>query len=358
MSTLDNHTINGESNRKDYLDVARGICMICIILGHLGDPFLNRFVFTFHLPVFYLITGYFFNPDNSLKTIVFKRSKGLLVPYYFACASILMFSFGINRFILNKDSVEITTQLKRTVVSAVWGAGDNWDQPFEIPGIGAIWFLWATFWGCVILHILMKITPIKRAVIVLGIFIFAKWTVENIGFAPLSIQPGCSAVLFIYIGYLWKTNERVWQELSYSVKSITCVFAALLWIEFIRTFGSFWLVHSDYGHGFRDVLSSLCASFLIIGISQGLDGKLGRLLAPIKLLGRYSIIALCAHIIELNTFPWWKITTEILGEDAPYVKAIYLKILIKVCWVFLVTFILSRFNVTRKIFNLKPIKRL
>jgi len=37
--------------------------MICIVLGHLGNPLINQFVFTFHLPVFFIITGYFFNPE-------------------------------------------------------------------------------------------------------------------------------------------------------------------------------------------------------------------------------------------------------------------------------------------------------
>lgn len=42
--------------RVGYLDIAKGIAIICIVLGHLGIPAINRVVFTFHVPIFYFIT--------------------------------------------------------------------------------------------------------------------------------------------------------------------------------------------------------------------------------------------------------------------------------------------------------------
>ena len=41
--------------RLRTVDVARGIAIISVILGHLGSSEINRVVFTYHLPVFYLI---------------------------------------------------------------------------------------------------------------------------------------------------------------------------------------------------------------------------------------------------------------------------------------------------------------
>ena len=81
MGVSDSKGITANS-RSSYIDVARGICMICIVLGHQGNPFINRFVFTFHLPVFFIITGYFFNPKTSFKDLVIKRSRGLIIPYF------------------------------------------------------------------------------------------------------------------------------------------------------------------------------------------------------------------------------------------------------------------------------------
>lgn len=41
--------------RLQYIDIAKGIAMICIILGHLGNANINRVVFTFHVPIFSLL---------------------------------------------------------------------------------------------------------------------------------------------------------------------------------------------------------------------------------------------------------------------------------------------------------------
>lgn len=329
--------------------------MICIILGHMNNSFLNHIVYTFHIPVFFLISGYFFNPSEPLKQLITKRFKGMIVPYFFSCGCILLLYRVIRINILHIDPEGVNDRLRRLFIATFWAAGDDYSLPFDVPGIGAVWFLWATFWALIMLHSLLKLAPVKRAFIIIGLFIFASWTRKNIGYIPLDIQQGCIATFFIYIGYLWKENEKLLHDISWSTKAFACTLASLIWIEFSSQFETYWLVHCDYGHGFVDVVSSLYASFLIIGISHVLNEKLGKFLAPIKMLGRYSIIALCAHIIELRTFPYWIISSTILGDNDSQLKTLYLEIAIKILWMLFATFILSRLTFTRKIFNLKDL---
>ena len=56
-----------DKNRIQYIDIARGISMVCIVLGHLGEPQINRVVFTFHLPIFFLISGYFLRQHRIIR---------------------------------------------------------------------------------------------------------------------------------------------------------------------------------------------------------------------------------------------------------------------------------------------------
>ncbi len=67
--------------RLRYVDIAKGIAIICIILGHLGNVNINRFIFTFHVPIFFLITGYFINKKRSIKEFVYVKFRALIVPY-------------------------------------------------------------------------------------------------------------------------------------------------------------------------------------------------------------------------------------------------------------------------------------
>jgi len=57
-----------------YFDIAKGIAILAVIIGHLGGlpDILGRFIFSFHMPLFFLISGYFMKP-MSMKGIFRKR---------------------------------------------------------------------------------------------------------------------------------------------------------------------------------------------------------------------------------------------------------------------------------------------
>ena len=55
------------TKRLTYIDIARGIAIICIVLGHLGNATINKIVFTFHVPIFFFITGYFTTDKLPIK---------------------------------------------------------------------------------------------------------------------------------------------------------------------------------------------------------------------------------------------------------------------------------------------------
>ena len=73
-----------KSTRLQYIDIAKGIAMICIILGHLGNASINRIVFTFHVPIFFFITGYFTNKKRDLNGFIKNKakSKAIRKTYY------------------------------------------------------------------------------------------------------------------------------------------------------------------------------------------------------------------------------------------------------------------------------------
>ena len=79
-----------KTKRLQYVDIARGIAMICIILGHLGNPSINRVVFTFHVPIFFFITGYFTNNKRRFPEFAKNKLRTLIVPYIIACLAIII----------------------------------------------------------------------------------------------------------------------------------------------------------------------------------------------------------------------------------------------------------------------------
>lgn len=53
--------------RLDYIDVARGMAMGLVVLGHcygsVGAP-VNRFILSFHMPLFFFLSGLFCKCEN------------------------------------------------------------------------------------------------------------------------------------------------------------------------------------------------------------------------------------------------------------------------------------------------------
>lgn len=62
------------STRNMRVDIARGIAIIAVILGHFSIINIRNVVFTFHLPIFFLITGYFTREGEKTGELI---KKGL-----------------------------------------------------------------------------------------------------------------------------------------------------------------------------------------------------------------------------------------------------------------------------------------
>lgn len=77
--------------RNTYFDVLKGIAIIIVVYGHClqtfypnwTDSIMGRTIVTFHMPLFMLISGYFFYPSvlrADLQSFMKKRFMHLYLP--------------------------------------------------------------------------------------------------------------------------------------------------------------------------------------------------------------------------------------------------------------------------------------
>lgn len=75
------------SRRIAYIDIAKGLGILLVVLGHsdlaLVSPYLHQFVYSFHMPLFFFLSGYFFDPATEFRTFAKKRSRAIILPYLF-----------------------------------------------------------------------------------------------------------------------------------------------------------------------------------------------------------------------------------------------------------------------------------
>ena len=51
--------MQASSNRIEYIDIAKGMAILCVIMGHMGWEYADRIIYPFHMPLFLICSGYF-----------------------------------------------------------------------------------------------------------------------------------------------------------------------------------------------------------------------------------------------------------------------------------------------------------
>ena len=69
-------------NRIDWIDTAKGYGMLCVIIGHLGTPGISAFVYTFHMPLFFFLSGFLFHHQKKIVPFILRKTKSLVIPYF------------------------------------------------------------------------------------------------------------------------------------------------------------------------------------------------------------------------------------------------------------------------------------
>lgn len=91
------------NNKNNFFSTAKGIGIILMVMGHCGAPDLfTKFIYQFHMPLFFICSGYFLKDINNLKTLFqtyIKKIKGIYIK--FALWSIIFLSLHNFFFSIN-----------------------------------------------------------------------------------------------------------------------------------------------------------------------------------------------------------------------------------------------------------------
>ena len=142
------------------------------------------------------------------------KARSLLLPYFIA--SVALFVFGVAFHVLRFGSYGLPSELARRLAAPLLGMGGRFPFPFglSVPGlgrsmpvIGAIWFLFALFWGLVFMRGILRFRGIWQPMAVLCLFEVGIRSTRFLWF-PWSLQPGLCAV------HSW---GPVWGKIGYEL---------------------------------------------------------------------------------------------------------------------------------------------
>lgn len=186
-------TIKG---RNETLDIMKAITIILVIVGHCKIPSEYRdLIFSFHMPLFFVIGGYFFKPDSS-SSLMKKSAKRLLIPY---AVTGLFTAFFVMLGGNYHNAIE-------SLLGVFWGNNGSPVAVYKMPMSGPVWFLLALFWCRVIFNYLYSFTNY-------WFFYSIILSVLASGFGyyffnpPLGILIGMTALVFYALGLLFRIHK-------------------------------------------------------------------------------------------------------------------------------------------------------
>lgn len=135
--------LNAQKNKRiDWIDVSKGIGVILLVIGHMPSiPYvIQNWIYSFHMPLFFFLSGYTFKIKDSPKDNIKKMFRRLIVPYLiydiiFLLSDIIL--FGRKSATVNADLNDMIS-----------GQGS----------CGVIWFLLSLFWVQIIYLVVSVIT--------------------------------------------------------------------------------------------------------------------------------------------------------------------------------------------------------
>lgn len=291
------------TQRLAWVDAMKGFLMILVVIGHypgeMDHPILT-YIYWFHMPAFFLLSGLFFHPVSKNQAIgksLKKRMLQLMIPYVFFVSLITVLRY-ILAFATGNDSLDYyLNDFYSIVIGGRFARGCY----------AVIWFITTLVAVYVLFMLLTRYLTRTFQFIVLALcYAVAQWEshyVEQLGgaidrasqmiFVPWNVDVALMAIVYFAIGYYGREFFQHIQPVVYVISLGIMLWAMrAVWngtldyhisMKFIR-----------YNHPVLDLIIPLACIIVIIFTCQVVT-KLVRLRA-LEFIEHHSLIIMYAHI--------------------------------------------------------------
>ena len=316
-------------NRNTTISIAKGIAIILMVVAHAEAPgWLCKFIFEFHMPLFFITAGYFFSLKylNDEATFVKKRVKGLYWPFvkwsvFFLIIHNWMFDLGILNEVYGNDAGGVTHpyswhQMQQNLWTIVTAMG-GYDQFL----CGAFWFFRGLFVASILYLIIYKVLlfalpkRVERAtpyLICLIMLLLCGWkTYEGLRVINL-VQGGYRDMMgcfFFGCGFIFRQyaeryqsfTSRLWVSLP-----MTLVFGVIVYL-----FSAYLTANMNWRSTYTQFLSlplpALLGFLMTYNISRWIDARDSRLKRFLAYTGDHTLNIFIFHIVAYKTVSLLKI---------------------------------------------------
>ncbi|MCR4614700.1 MAG: acyltransferase family protein [Clostridiales bacterium] len=267
--------------RVHWVDIAKGITIICVLFGHtVGTPaLLARFVYLFHMPAFFMLSGYVFSNKRKFGNFLTVKLRTVILP---------IFTIGLTGAVLVGLAMKL---LKHEDINWKW----TFLNPFVQYGDhNLLWYLASLFVLLIIFYGLTKLLKDKIKLIIpisfllgLGSYCFIKFVGITV---PWNIDIALVALPFTAIGYGLKKSEsceKLKNPFVLLAAAAVCIAVGYINVKYFcpDLFKSVDMHQKIYGNIFLFYIAAIAGSFMIISLSMLINNNI-----LLEYFGKNSII--------------------------------------------------------------------
>ncbi len=318
--------------RISWIDVARGIAILLVVGGHSIHissavsghevyALANRAIYSFHMPFFFLLSGYLFGRRNQmarpLSALLVTNVKRLVLPYWGTCFAVLACLYALDLIVGDFMDLDCNGAWL-IIVNFMYGSGKSVRQFAEFTGAHCPWFLLCLCAANIVFWLIIKRIGKWNAVVQLGIILGVSYAGSYIGkyiFLPWSLDVALAAQIFVFAGYRINALQ---QSAAYPLKVHLGILGGCLCIWIIDIgMGGIGLNDRVYNYFIVSAAGGIAGSILLLYVSfilvnhsliAGVKAP-AMVLLPLRLinlvlsyLGREALMIYCWHVMDITYF--------------------------------------------------------
>lgn len=286
--------------RYQYLDIARGIGLLLVIISHSCG--LSSYLINYYIPLFFVVSGYIYKEGRSYKENIGKKARRLLVPYFGYSAILLAFYALLGRTVQETLHSGAGVLYSRYCLYDTSRYTDN-VYLFTVAN-GAMWYLTAFFVTSLLYHALVDRCLKSRKFLFGTVVVLAAATMllaDIPVLLPWSIDLACVGTLFMLAGTFLGRAEYF--EKKARPLSVLLIFGAYVLLSYsnpginmsVREYGKYQAFSVPLF-----ILVGISGSMLCIWVGKLIQNNfLGKFIGYI---GKNTIVLLAFHILGLEIF--------------------------------------------------------
>lgn len=302
-----------KKNRIEWVDCAKGITMLLVIVSHSVHGALRGILFSFHMPLFFMLSCVTYQCASDFSQYRMKTKKAfvhLVVPALILFGLMTALEITEACLIGAFETINAEYFLGR-LLTLLFASGAKFSvNALEINRLGIPWFLIGLFMGRSLFDLIHLKTKGRGFAIVCIILTVTGVVIGQKYWLPLSFDIALAVLFFLLCGQWMKTFD-VSSDAPKKLLCATLIWASTLLFTVELAGGYLELAVRRYPLFPLCFITAVAGTLTVSEFSFLLTKYARKIIKPILFCGEHSLILLCVHTMDFL----WECTYKNIGSS-------------------------------------------